>query len=389
MNGTFTYSNPTKLHFGPNALDNLATELQNYGPSVLLIYGKQSIKKNGLYDKIIAILHAAGKTITEDSGVMPNPTVEKLAEGVARARACKADLLLAVGGGSVCDYAKGVAVATHCPEDAWEKYYVRMEPLSNPVIPVGCVLTMAGTGSEMNGGSVITNYATKRKIGRVFDERVFPRFSILNPELTLTLPRYQMVAGCFDVMSHILEQYLSGTDDNTSDYIAEGLMRSLITASRAAAANPQNYEARRNIMWSATWALNTLIAKGKTTDWMVHMMGQSVGAYTDATHGMTLAAVTLPYFRHILPCGLPKFKRFAVNVWGISAEGKTDEETALAGLEAMKAWMQEIGLVLSLRELGTTEDMLDGIAEGTFLLRGGYKPELTTAEVREILAESM
>lgn len=389
MNGTFTYSNPTKLHFGPNALDNLATELQNYGPSVLLIYGKQSIKKNGLYDKIITILHAAGKTITEDPGVMPNPTVEKLAEGVARARACKADLILAVGGGSVCDYAKGVAVATHCPEDAWEKYYVRMEPLSNPVIPVGCVLTMAGTGSEMNGGSVITNHATKRKIGRVFDDRVYPRFSILNPELTLTLPRYQMVAGCFDIMSHILEQYLSGTDDNTSDYIAEGLMRSLITASRAAAANPQNYEARSNIMWTATWALNTLIAKGKTTDWMVHMMGQSVGAYTDATHGMTLAAVTLPYFRHILPCGLPKFKRFAVNVWGISENGKTDEETASAGLDAMKAWMQEIGLVLSLRELGTTEDMLDGIAEGTFLLRGGYKPELTTAEVREILAESM
>ena len=166
-------------------------------------------------------------------------------------------------------------------------------------------------------------------------------------------------------------------------------MRSLITASRTAAANPQNYEARSNIMWTATWALNTLIAKGKTTDWMVHMMGQSVGAYTDATHGMTLAAVTLPYFRHILPCGLPKFKRFAVNVWGISEAGKTDEETALAGLDAMKAWMQEIGLVLSLRELGATEDMLDGIAEGTFLLRGGYKPELTTAEVRDILSASM
>ncbi|MBR3926274.1 MAG: iron-containing alcohol dehydrogenase [Akkermansia sp.] len=389
MNGTFTYSNPTKLHFGPNSLDNLAAELQNYGPSVLLTYGKQSIKKSGLYDKIISILQAAGKTITEDAGVMPNPTVEKLAEGVARARACKADLILAVGGGSVCDYAKGVSVAAHCPEDAWEKYYVRMEPLSNAVIPVGCVLTMAGTGSEMNGGSVITNHATKRKIGRVFDDRVFPRFSILNPELTLTLPRYQMVAGCFDIMSHILEQYLSGTDDNTSDYIAEGLMRSLITSSRIAAADPLNYEARSNIMWTATWALNTLISKGKTTDWMVHMMGQSVGAYTDATHGMTLAAVTLPYFRHILPCGLPKFKRFAVNVWGISPEGKTDEETALAGLDAMKEWMQEIGLVLSLRELGTTEEMLDGISEGTFLLRGGYKPELTTAEVRDILAESM
>lgn len=389
MNGTFTYSNPTRLHFGPDSLNALAAELQNYGPSVLLTYGKQSIKKSGLYDKIIAILQAAGKTVSEDPGVMPNPTVEKLAEGAARARACKADLILAVGGGSVCDYAKGVSVAAYCEEDAWEKYYVRMEPVINPIIPVGCVLTMAGTGSEMNGGSVITNHSAKRKIGRVFGDNVYPRFSILNPELTLTLPRYQMVAGCFDIMSHILEQYLSGSDDNTSDYIAEGLMRSLIVASRAAAVDPQNYEARSNIMWTATWALNTLIAKGKTTDWMVHMMGQSVGAYTDATHGMTLAAVTLPYFRYILSYGLPKFKRYAINVWGIAPEGKSDEQIALAGLDAMKAWMQEIGLVLSLRELGTTEDMLDGIAEGTFLLRGGYKPDLTTAEVRQILAESM
>ena len=389
MNGTFTYSNPTRLHFGPASLDKLGEELCHYGPSVLLTYGKQSIKKSGLYDKIVAILQAAGKQITEDPGVMPNPTVEKLAEGAQRARDCKADLILAVGGGSVCDYAKAVSVAAWCTDDPWEKYYIRMAPVDNPIIPVGCVLTMAGTGSEMNGGSVITNHAIKRKIGRVFDDRVFPRFSILNPELTLTLPRYQMVAGCFDIMSHILEQYLSGTDNNTSDYIAEGLMRSLITASRVAARNPQDYEARSNIMWTATWALNTLISKGKTTDWMVHMMGQSVGAYTDATHGMTLAAVSLPYYRFILPLGLAKFKRFAQAVWGVNAEGKSEEEIALEGLDCMRAWMQEIGLVLSLRELGATEDMLDGIAEGTFLLRGGYKPDLTTAEVRRILQQSL
>ncbi len=389
MQGTFTYSNPTRLHFGPDSLNALSSELQQYGPTVLLSYGKQSIKRSGLYDKIIAILQAAGKTIVEDPGVMPNPTVEKLAEGARLARENKVDLILAVGGGSVCDYAKGVSVAAYCTDDPWEKYYVRMEPVDNAIIPVGCVLTMAGTGSEMNGGSVITNHTTKRKIGRVFGDAVYPRFSILNPELTLTLPRYQMVAGCFDIMSHILEQYLSGTDDNTSDYLAEGLMRSLIHSSRIAAGNPQDYEARSNIMWTATWALNTLIAKGKSTDWMVHMMGQSVGAFTDATHGMTLAAVTLPYFRYILPYGLAKFKRFATHVWGISPEGKTDEQTALEGLDALKAWMQEIGLVLSLRELGATPEMLDGIAEGTFLLRGGYKNDLTTAEVRQILEESM
>lgn len=388
MKGTFTYSNPTRLHFGPDSLDKLSEELQHYGPSVLLTYGKQSIKKSGLYDKIVSILKTAGKQITEDAGVMPNPTVEKLAEGARRARDSKADLILAVGGGSVCDYAKAVSVSAWCDSDPWEKYYIRMAPVDNPIIPVGCVLTMAGTGSEMNGGSVITNHDIKRKIGRVFDERVYPRFSILNPELTLTLPPYQMVAGCFDIMSHILEQYLSGTDDNTSDYIAEGLMRSLITSSRVAARQPQNYEARSNIMWTATWALNTLISKGKTTDWMVHMMGQSVGAYTDATHGMTLAAVSLPYYHYILPLGLAKFKRFAIAVWGVAAAEKTDEQIALEGLERMKSWMQEIGLVLSLRELGATEEMLDGIAEGTFLLRGGYKPDLTTAEVRDILQQS-
>ncbi len=389
MQGTFTYSNPTRLHFGQDSLNALSAELQQYGPTVLLSYGKQSIKRSGLYDKIISILRNAGKTIVEDPGVMPNPTVEKLAEGARLARENKVDLILAVGGGSVCDYAKGVSVSAYCTDNPWEKYYVRMEPVDNPVIPVGCVLTMAGTGSEMNGGSVITNHRTKRKIGRVFGDSVYPRFSILNPELTLTLPPYQMAAGCFDIMSHILEQYPSGTDDNTSDYIAEGLMRSLIHSSRIAARNPQDYEARSNIMWTATWALNTLIAKGKTTDWMVHMMGQSVGAYTDATHGMTLSAVTLPYFRHILPYGLPKFKRFATAVWGVSAEGKTDQETALAGLDALKAWMQEIGLVLSLRELGVTPEMLDGIADGTFLLRGGYKNDLTTAEIRSILEACM
>ncbi len=385
MKGTFTYSNPTRLHFGEEALGKLAGELAGFGPVVMFSYGQASIKKSGLYDKVMEILRAAGKTVVEDPGVMPNPTVEKLREGARLARENKVDLILAVGGGSVCDYAKGVSVAAYCEEDPWEKYYVRMAPVDNAIIPVGCVLTMAGTGSEMNGGSVITNHAVKRKIGRVFSDAVFPRFSILDPVLTLTLPRYQMVAGCFDVMSHILEQYLSGTDDNTSDYIAEGLMRSLVHSSRIAAANPQDYEARSNIMWTATWALNTLIAKGKTTDWMVHMMGHSVSSYTDATHGMTLAAVTLPYFRYILPYGLPKFVRFARVVWGIDPAGKSDEEVALTGLDAMKAWMQEIGLVLSLRELGATPDMLDGIAEGTFLLRGGYKPDLTTGEIRKIL----
>ena len=240
----------------------------------------------------------------------------------------------------------------------------------------------------MNGGAVITNHDSKLKIGHVFGEDVMPKFSILNPRYTMTLPKYQMCAGIYDIMNHICEQYFSGEDDNTSDYISEGLMRSLIHSSRIAVNNMQDYEARSNIMWTATWALNTLVSRGKSTDWMVHMLGQSVGAYTDATHGMTLAAVSLPYYRFIMPFGLKKFARFAVEVWGVSAEGKTDRELAEEGLSAMESWMKELGLVMSLRELGVTEDMIEGIADGTFILEGGYKV-LSRDEVIHILKESM
>ena len=388
MLGNFYYSNPTKLYFGEDALQNLEAELQKYGDTVQLIYGGGSIKKSGLYDQIIEILIACGKTIVEDGGVMPNPTIEKVYDGCQKAKENDVDLLLAVGGGSVCDYAKAVSVSTWCEEDPWDKYYLRMEDVDNRIIPVGCVLTMVGTGSEMNGGSVITNHEQKLKIGHVFGDNVFPKFSILNPKLTYTLPKRQMVSGIYDIMNHITEQYFSGDDDNTTDYIAEGLMRSLIHSSRIAVKDPENYEARSNIMWTATWALNTLLDMGKTTDWMVHMIGQSIGAYTDATHGMTLSAVSIPYYRAICPYGLQKFKRFAMNVWNVNPAGKTDEEIADEGLKAMESWMREMGLVMNIRELGVTEDMLPGIVKGTFILDGGYKV-LTEDEIMEILKESM
>lgn len=388
MLGNFTYSNPTKLYFGEKALDNLSSELKNYGKNVLFCYGGGSIKKNGIYDKVVDILEECGKVIIEDGGVMPNPTFEKLLDGCKKAREGKADFILAVGGGSVCDYAKAVSVSVHCKEDPWDKYYLRMEDVDNEIIPVGCVLTMVGTGSEMNGGSVITNHEQKLKIGHVFGDNVFPKFSILNPTFTYTLPKYQMVAGFYDIMSHILEQYFSGDDDNTSDYIMEGLLKSLIHSSKIAIENPTDYEARSNIMWIATWALNTLVACGKSTDWMVHMLGQSVGAYTDATHGMTLAAVSIPYYKFIMPYGLAKFKRYALNVWNVSHEGKTDKEIALEGLSRMESWMKGIGLVMNIKDLGVTEDMIDGIAKGSFIMDGGYKV-LNHDEIVDILKESM
>lgn len=388
MLGNFSYSNPTKLYFGDDSLKYLNKELPNYGKNVLLVYGGGSIKKNGIYDDVMEILKANGKEVFEDAGVMPNPTVEKLYEGCKRAKDNNVDLILAVGGGSVCDYAKAVSVSAYCEEDPWDKYYMRMEDVDNKIIPVGCILTMVGTGSEMNGGSVITNQEAKLKIGHVFRENVFPKFSILNPVYTFSLPQYQMVAGFFDIMSHILEQYFSGEDDNTSDYLMEGLLKSLIHSSRIAVKNPKDYEARSNIMWTSTWALNTLVGKGKSQDWMVHMIGQSIGAYTDATHGMTLSAVSMPYYRLIMPYGLQKFRRYAINVWEVNPEGKTDEQIAEEGLERMEAYMKEIGLAMSIRELGVTEDMLEGIAKGSFILDGGYKV-LTQDEVVQVLKSSM
>ncbi len=389
MLGNFSYCNPTKLYFGEGAVKFLNDELPKYGKNVVLIYGGGSIKKNGIYQTVIDILNQNGKTVTEIAGVMPNPTVDKLYEGVKIARDANADLLLAVGGGSVIDYAKAVSVSVNCNEDPWEKYYVRFEEPSCKTLPVGAVLTMVGTGSEMNAGSVITNPKAKLKIGKVFaDENVMPKFSILDPTYTFTLPHYQMVSGIYDIFSHILEQYFSGTDDNTSDYIAEGLMRSVIHSSLIANKNMSDYEARSNIMWTATWALNTLIAKGKTTDWEVHMLGQAVGAYTDATHGMTLAAVSMAYYKHIMPYGLAKFKRFAENVWGVDPAGKSDEEVANEGLAAMENWMKELGLVMNITDLGVTPDMLEGLADATLIMDGGYKV-LSREEVIDIFKNSL
>lgn len=388
MLGNFIYKNATKLYFGEDSLRYLNDELPKYGKNVVFIYGGGSIKKNGIYDAVLKILSENDKNVVEDAGVMPNPTSDKLREGVKIAREHNADLLLAVGGGSCCDYAKAVSVSVNCGEDPWEKYFVRFDEPTCEIIPVGCVLTMAGTGSEMNAGAVITDRETRQKTGHVFGDDVMPKFSILNPRFTMSLPERQMVAGIYDIFNHICEQYFSGEDDNVSDYLSEALMRSVIRNSLAAIDDPRDYEARSNIMWAATWALNTLISCGKTTDWMVHMLGQAAGGFTDATHGMTLAAVSLPYYRYVMPYGLQKFKRFAKEVWGVEEDGKTDEQIANEGLDAMEKWMRTIGVTMSLSELGATADMIDEIADATFILDGGYKV-LTRDEVVAILRDSL
>ena len=390
MLGNFIYSNPTKLYFGDEAQKNLVEALSGFGKKVMLTYGGGSIKRNGVYDDVIAALTAAGKEVVELPGVMPNPTVDKLIEGSKVARENDVDFILAVGGGSTIDYAKAVSVSAWYDGDAWERFWVKQnDPKPGErIIPVGAVLTMAGTGSEMNGGSVITNHATKMKIGKVFGEEVMPKFAVLNPRYTFSLPHRQMVAGIFDTMSHIMEQYFSGDDDSTSDYLAEGLMRSVIASSHVAVKDPENYEARSNLMWSATWALNTLIGEGKSQDWMVHMIGQAIGAYTDATHGMTLSGVSEAYYRHIMKYALKRFARFAHVVWEIPTEGKSDEQLASEGIDALAAWIKEIGAASEITSLGVTEDMLDGIADATIILTGGYET-LNHDEIVEILRKSL
>ena len=389
MLGNFIYYNPTKLYFGTEVHKNLMDALKEYGKKVLLVYGGGSIKKNGVYDTVIKALNDSGKEVTELSGVMPNPSLEKLNEGIKVAKACGAELILAVGGGSTIDYAKGVAASTYYDGNAWENFWLKgNEPdADQKIIPVGSVLTLAGTGSEMNGGSVITDEATKLKVGKVFGDRLMPKFAILNPEYTYSLPKNQMVAGIFDIMSHLMEQYFSGDDDSTTDYMIEGLMRSVIASSRVAVIDPTNYEARSNIMWCATWALNTLLKMGKKGDWMVHMIAHAIGAYTHATHGMALSAVSPAYYRLIRDYGIHRFARFARVVWEIPAEGKTEMELADAGINALEAWIKQIGASSDISSLGVTDDMIEGIIKATFL-GGGYK-QLDADDVVRILKDSM
>ena len=379
----FTYYNPTRIHFGRESLNKLKGELDNYGDTVLLLYGKNSIKKIGLYDKVKSILNESGKKVVELAGVMPNPTYAKVLEGGQLVRDNKVDLILEVGGGSVIDCAKAISVSAYCEGDAFTRYWLNFEPINNKIVPVASVLTMVGTGSEMNGGSVITNEELKIKTGRVYGPEVNPKFSILNPEYTFTLPQYQMVSGIFDIMSHLMEQYFSGNDNNTTDYVIEGLLRSVIDNARVAVKNPKDYEARSNIMWSATLALNTISGLSKEQNWEVHMIEHQLGAYTDCAHGMGLAAISMPYYRYIYSYGLDKFVRFAKEVWNVSEEGKSKEEIALEGIDCLESFAKELGIVTSLRELGATREMLPLIANST-VLGGGYK-KLNAEEILKIL----
>lgn len=381
----FTYYNPTKIYFGRDALNNLSAELKGFGNNILLLYGKNAIKSIGLYDKILKILKECGKNTIELSGIKPNPSYSQVLEGAELVRKNKVDLILAAGGGSVIDCAKAISVSAYAEGDPWQRYWIDFEPISNKIVPVGSILTMTGTASEMNGGSVITNEAVSIKTGRVFPPEVNPKFSVLNPEFTYTVPQKQMVSGIFDIMSHLMEQYFSGEDDNTTDYVIEAVMTSLIKSARIAMENPEDYEARSNIMWCATLGLNTVTGLSKTQDWEVHNIEHQLGAYTDCPHGLGLAVISMPYYRYIYKNGIDKFVRFAKNVWNVDRTGKTKDEIALEGISCLEGFARELNIPLTLRELGATEAMLEKIAYSAY--EGGNYMQLTHEDILHILKE--
>lgn len=385
MKYDFTFYNPTRIHFGKNSLDNLKDELSNYGKNILLVYGGGSIKKIGLYDKVVNILKECNKNIFECGGITPNPKYKDMLRGVKMIEDNHIDLILAVGGGSVIDCAKGMSVSLGL-KDPFKDLWLEGKGVTKNNIPVGSILTMVGTGSEFNGGSVITDEDRKIKMGRVFPSHVYPKFSILNPELTYSVSEYQMVSGIFDILSHLMEQYFSGDDDNVSDYLIESLMKSLIDATPIAIKNREDYEARSNIMWIASLALNTLVGLGKIQDWEVHNIEHQLGAYTDCAHGMGLAAISVPYYKHIYKYGLDKFVRFAKNVWNIDGTNKSKDEVALLGIEALSKFIKDSHMVTHISDLGATKDMLKDIADSC-IESGGYKV-VSHEEIYEILKEA-
>ena len=383
---SFQFRNHTKIVFGEGALNKLADELRSCEKNILFAYGKGAIKREGIYDAIIKILADCGKNVTELSGIMPNPTAAKVREGVALCKENNIDFILAVGGGSVIDCCKAIAVGAVVEEDFWEVLYEK-HGKAPKALRIGTVLTMVGTGSEMNDSAVITNEELKVKAA-FYSPYVFPMFSILDPTFTYTLPKYQMVSGVCDILSHLMEQYFSGEDDNVSDDLNEALMKSIIKNARISLINPRDYDARSNIMWSSTLALNGILGVGKAQDWEVHQIEHQLGAYYDVAHGMGLAAVSASYFRFICKDGLQKFVKYAVNVWNVDTTGKTDEQTALEGIERLESFFRKIGAATSLRELGILDrSKLAEIAESTRLLENGYRT-LTHEDVKSILEQS-
>ena len=382
----FIFQNATKVYFGKGCVKEYLACLVKPYQTVMLAYGGGSVKRNGVYDEVAGILRGEGKKLAEFSGIMANPTYRKVLEGAKLARENRVEMILGIGGGSVMDCCKAVSLAARYEGDIWDDYWARPGVIKDDPLPLGVIVTVAGTGSECNGGAVITNEEKKVKTGRDYP-KLNPKFALMDPAYTYSVPVRQMVSGGFDILSHIMETYFSEpNEDNVSDDIMEALMKSVIRNLRAAVRDPHNYTARSNLMWDSTMAENRVIKMGKKCDFQCHNMEHQLGAYTDCNHGCGLAVLHPAYYRHIYQDGLPKFVRFAENVWGIAREGRSDEELALAGIEALAAFIRELGLPATLKELGADREQLPEIAASCGISAGSYR-QLTHEEILEIFAE--
>ncbi len=380
----FIFENKTKVYFGKGGVkEYLGALLKNYGDTVMLAYGGGSIKKNGIYDEVIGILNAKGKRVVEFPGIMSNPTYAKVQEGANLARENHVDLILAVGGGSVSDCCKVVSAQAKLPEDIWEMQYLR-HTYPSEFIPLGAIVTVFGTGSEMNNGAVITHEEKKIK-GALWGAQA--EFAFLDPTYTLSVPMKQVISGAFDTLSHAMETYFGKPDENNlSDDLSEAVMRSVIRNIRVLLTDPENYEARSELAWASSMAENGILKIGKVTDFQAHQIEHQLGAYTDCNHGAGLAVIHSALYRHIYKSGAARFARWAQNVWGI-ARGGSDEETALAGINALTGFVKEIKLPTTFAELGITADTdFRAIADSTNITAGCCK-KLTHDEIYDILCE--
>ena len=379
----FVYEYPTKVYFGKGAAGrHLAGILAGYGPNVLLAYGGGSIKKNGVYEELTGILKAAGKQVTEFAGIMSNPTWAKVQEGARLARENKIDLVLAVGGGSVTDCCKIVCAQAVTDQDLWELEMVQRKAPTVAPIPLGAVVTASGTGAEMNGGAVITNETAKVK-GGMF--AAAPRFAVLDPDYTMSLPRMQVLSGAFDTLSHAMETYLGRSGrDNVSDEVALAVMRSTVVNMRALLKDLNDYTARSNLMWTSAMAENGILKVGRVTDFECHQMEHQLGAYTDCNHGQGLAVLHPVYYRHIVKDAPEKFVRLGQAVFGV--------EGAEAAVDALAAFIEECGLPTKLTELRSkveiTRPLLRQVADSVNLLPNGPR-QLTHDEVYQIFTQCL
>lgn len=382
---SFTYSYPVKVYFGEKAAKaNLSAELSKVGKNVLLAYGGGSVKKNGIYDELVQILKDAGKEITEFTGIMSNPTYEKVKEGAKLAKDNDTDFILAVGGGSVIDCCKIVSAQAKLDKDIWEFEYSE-HGAPTEFIPMGAVVTAFGTGAEMNNGAVITNTDKMQKSplwGAFYD------FAILDPAYTMTMPMKQVISGAFDSLSHSMETYMgSPRDVNLSDEINEAIQRNIIRNIRATLKDPSDIQARSELIWAAAMAENGILKIGKATDFQCHMLEHQLGAYTDCNHGQGLAVIHPVLYRHMMPEANRQFARLATEVWNIDPEGKSEEELAKEFVDALEAFIKEIGLATTFADMNISENTdFKAIADST-ILTGGCVKKFTREELLEVLLE--